>query len=468
MGRNRNYGKILSNIQVDSAAAEGVALARHEGKVIFVKGGVPGDVAHLKITGRKKKFLTAEIVELLEPSEKRTEPFCEHFGTCGGCKWQHMQYVWQLHYKALQVKDNMERIGGFSDFEQLPILGPEETRYYRNKMDYAFSQARWLSREDIENQDQLVHSGLGFHVPGRFDKVLHVNTCHLMHPLHNEIREFIYAYALEKGLSFFHLKESRGLLRNLVIRNTRDGQWMLILLYFEPEHDPIRALLEACIQAFPQLTSLYMGHNPKANDAIYDIDLQLVHGKPYLEESLDGLIFRIQPKSFFQTNPSQAEVLYREALKMADIQPEQTVYDLYCGTGTISLFLARSCSKVIGIESVPQAIADAEENAQRNQISNCHFVVGDMRDVLTSDFFNTHGKPDVIITDPPRAGMHPKVVQRLLESGAERIVYVSCNPATQARDLQMLQEGYRLVQIRPVDMFPHTHHVENIALLLKK
>lgn len=468
MGRNRNYGKILSEISVESAAAEGVALARNGGKVIFVKGGVPGDVADLKITGRKKKFLTAEISNLIQASDKRTEPFCAHFGTCGGCKWQHMQYPWQLHYKEIQVKDAMERIGGFNGFETLPILGPENTAYYRNKMDYAFSDARWLSKEDMENQEHLNRSGLGFHVPGRFDKVLHIETCHLMQPFHNEIRQFVFAYALENGLSFFHLKESRGLLRNLVMRSTRNGQWMLILLYFEPEHELIETLLKACVQRFPELTSVYMGHNPKANDSIYDIDLVLFHGKPWLEETLDGLVFRIQPKSFFQTNPSQAEVLYREALNMADIQPEHTVYDLYCGTGTISLFVARSCAKVIGIESVPQAIADAEINAAANSIHNCDFVVGDMRDVLTEEFIAQRGKPDVIITDPPRAGMHPKVVQRLLESGAERIVYVSCNPATQARDMQLLQEAYTLVKIQPVDMFPHTHHVENIALLVKK
>jgi 23S rRNA (uracil1939-C5)-methyltransferase len=469
LGRNRHFGKIIPALEVVSASAEGYAVARHEGRVIFVKGAVPGDVVDVRINGKKKKFLMAEVVKMLKPSEKRVEPVCEHFGLCGGCKWQHMDYAWQLHFKQQQVVDSMERIGGLSGFELFPILGSEQKFSYRNKMDYAFSHQRWLTEKDMENgpvEGNL--QALGFHVPGRFDKVLQVAECHLMHPLHNEIRNAIFNHAMEKGLGFYHLKEQHGLLRNLILRNSSSGEWMLILIYSGDGREQVIDLLEHICTQYPMLTAVFLGRNDKANDAIYDLELELFKGQPYITEEIEGLQFRVQPKSFFQTNPKQAQLLYRQAMEMADLNGHERVYDLYCGTGTISLYASRQCKEVIGIESVPQAIEDAERNATHNNIDNCKFFVGDMRDVLTSEFFNQHGKPDVMITDPPRAGMHPKVVERLRDSDCPKIVYVSCNPATQARDLAVLCEKYLLKAIRPVDMFPHTHHVENVALLVKK
>jgi 23S rRNA (uracil1939-C5)-methyltransferase len=467
LGRNKHYGKVLEDLEIETAAAEGVALARFDGRVVFVKGAVPGDVVDVRINGKKKKFLTAEILQIKKASDKRTTPVCSHFGVCGGCKWQNMDYRWQLHYKETQVNDAITRIGGLSGYKANPIMGSEPTFQYRNKMDFAFSHLRWLTKEDMqEGTYEGTKEALGFHVPARYDKVLQIEECHLMHPLHNRIRNRLFSLAIDKGISFYNLRQQEGVLRNVMLRNTIGGEWMLILMYRGEECEKeVEEVLTTLCDEFPQLSSVYVARNDKVNDAIYDLDLRLFKGMPYLSEKMDGLTFKIQPKSFFQTNPAQAVELYRKTLELAGLNKADRVYDLYCGTGTISLFMSRFCKEVIGVESVPQAIDDAHANAEMNGIDNCRFIVGDMKDVLTEDFFEQHGFPDCIITDPPRAGMHPKVVERLLHTACPKIVYVSCNPATQARDLAALSGQYELKEIQPVDMFPHTHHVENIALL---
>lgn len=468
LGRNKHYGNLLPSENIITAAAEGMCIARHEGRVVFVKHAVPGDVADLRVTGKKKKFLIAEIDGLISPSPDRVEPFCAHFGTCGGCKWQQMTYEAQLKYKQQQVVDAFDRIGKLEYNSVSPIIGSEKTRYYRNKLEFTFSNKRWLLPGENKQDDPTEMNAVGFHVPGRFDKVLDITTCYLQDDFSNRIRNHVRAYALENQLSFFDLKNQQGLLRNLIIRNTESGEWMVIFSFYEDDRSTIEQLLENVKQHFPEITSLMYVINSKSNDTLYDQEILLWSGKDHIIEILGDLRFKIRPKSFFQTNSQQAAVLYEQALQMAGLTGKEVVYDLYCGTGTISLFLARNASKVVGIESVDQAVADAGENARLNGMDNCTFVCGDMKDLFHSGFIAAHGKPDVLVTDPPRAGMHPKVVEQLNQSGVPVIVYISCNPATQARDLDLMREYYTIEVVQPVDMFPHTHHVENVVLLKKK
>ena len=450
---------------IESAGAEGNCIARWDGRVIFVKGAVPGDVCDLRVTGKKKKFLLGEIATLHESGPSRVEPFCAHFGICGGCKWQQMAYTGQLEFKTQQVRDAFDRIGKVQ-YDVIPLaLGSAEQRHYRNKMEYTFSHSRWLTKAQLDAEDFIQEPGLGFHVPKRFDKIVHIDACHLQDDLANQIRNWCFEYAMKHKLTFYDARKQEGLLRNLMLRNTRKGEWMVLVTFKYPEMDVIEAMMEALKENFPQIVSLLYSVNNKVNDSIYDLDIQLYHGQPYLMEELNALNFKIRPKSFFQTNPAQAEVLYNTALEFAGLAGTENVYDLYCGTGTISLFLAKKAEKVVGIESVPQAIEDALENAKANDIDNCAFVVGDMKDELNETFIAEHGKPDVIVTDPPRAGMHKDVVEQIIALRAPKVVYVSCNPSTQARDLDLMRDVYKVVKVQPVDMFPHTHHVENVVLL---
>jgi len=459
------YGKLLENITIESAGAEGNCIARWNDRVVFVKGAVPGDICDLKIVGKKKKFLIAEIETLHEAGSERVSPFCDHFGTCGGCKWQQMDYQGQLKFKTKQVFDALTRIGKV-DIPEVPLaLGSGETTHYRNKMEYAFSHSRWLTKEQINSDEFVVEPGLGFHVPKRFDKIVHIEKCHLQDEVGNDIRNWCYAYALEHNFEFYDARAKTGFVRNIMMRNTKSGEWMVLLTFGEDRNVEIEDMLTAIQQDFPQIKSLVFAINEKVNDSIYDLDIRTFYGQDYLEESLGDIKFKIRPKSFFQTNPKQAETLYDVALEFAQLNGGETVYDLYCGTGTISLYLAQKAGKVIGVESVPQAIEDAKENADANNIDNCSFVVGDMKDVFNDEFISTHANPDIIVTDPPRAGMHADVVAQILKLRAPKVVYVSCNPATQARDLALLDEAYKVTAVQPVDMFPHTHHVENVVLL---
>ena len=467
MSIGKLYGKILPNVTIESAGSEGLSLARVDGQVVFVKYGVPGDVADIKLFAKKKKVLFAEIETLIKPSANRVDPFCEHFGTCGGCKWQQMDYNTQLLYKNQQVKDAFERIGKIDCKEWMPIIGAPYQRNYRNKLEYSFSNKRWLMHnEQTELGDDL--NAAGFHIAGRFDKILDINRCHLQDDLGNQIRIFIKEFGLKNNLSFYDIKAQTGFLRNVIIRNTSLGQWMVVMIVGEDNPEAIEGLMQGLNNQFPDLTCLMYGINTKVNDTIYDIDIVTFKGKDFIEEKLENITYSIRPKSFFQTNSAQALNLYQVTLDFAGLTGNELVYDLYCGTGSISLFVAKNAAKVFGIESVPQAIEDAKENAYKNDITNVEFTVGDMRYELNDVFVAKTGIPDVIITDPPRAGMHPDVVAQLIKINANKIVYVSCNPATQARDLAMLSENYNIVKTCPVDMFPHTHHVENVTLLLRK
>jgi len=462
MSIGKLYGKIFHDVEIEGAGSEGLSIARVEGRVIFVKFGVPGDVVDLKLVAKKKKVLFAEIDKIISPSLNRVDPFCSHFGTCGGCKWQQMDYPTQLFWKNRQVVDAFERLGKIECAEWLPIIGAPKSKMYRNKLEYAFSNKRWLMDKDDASQEM---NAAGFHISGRYDKILDIKTCHLQDDFGNIIRLFIKNYGLQNGLSFYDIKEHTGFLRNVIIRNTLLGQWMVIIIVGKNDETAIEGLMQALSDAFPQINSLIFGVNTKVNDTIYDVDLVTFLGKDYIEESLEDITYRIRPKSFFQTNSEQALNLYKITREFAGLTGKELVYDLYCGTGSISLFIARNAAIVFGIESVPQAIEDARENARNNGITNVEFTVGDMRYELTDSFIEKTGIPDVVITDPPRVGMHPDVVNQLLKINAARIVYVSCNPATQARDLAMLSSNYKVLKTCPVDMFPHTHHVENVTLL---
>lgn len=463
----------LEKIELEDVAAEGKTLARVENRVVFVKGGAPGDVVDIQVTRKKKSFYEGNITKFHTYSQDRIEPFCNHFGLCGGCKWQHLPYKYQLAFKQQQVVDNFERLGKFPMPAVTPILGSEDERYYRNKLEYSFSDSRWLTKEEIDAGEQLDRKALGFHIPGRYDKILDIEHCYLQPEPSNEIRNFVRAYALQNDLSFYNLRENRGLLRNLMVRTTSTGEVMVLLQFGEREPAAIKSLMEA-INSEISITSLNYVINLKQNDTIYDQEVINFSGAPFIEEKMlkpdrtGELKFRIGPKSFYQTNSRQAERLYKLAYDLADLQMNETVYDLYTGTGTIAQYIAGAAGRVIGVESVPEAIEDAKINAQLNGIENTKFYAGDMKDVLNQQFIDANGKPDVIITDPPRAGMHQDVIDTILAAAPERIVYVSCNPATQARDIAQLAESYFVEFFQPVDMFPHTHHVENVALLKRK
>ena len=463
--RKKKEPVVLQNIEIESVAAEGNALAHVDGKVLFVPWCIPGDIVDVRVTKKKSAYMEGVMQRIVTPSPLRLEPFCEHYTVCGGCKWQPLPYDLQLKYKQQQVEDQLRRIGRLSLPNIEPILGSEKTVEYRNKLEFTFSNRRWiLSGEDAEGLSDIEKLGLGFHISGFFDKVLDIKRCHLQPSPSNEIRLWIKQYAIENGLSFFDLREQTGLLRNLVVRTTSTGEVMVIVV-FACDSEQIYGLMEALKDAFPHINSLYYIINTKRNDSISDQTPILFSGTDAIYEQMEDLRFKIGPKSFYQTNSLQAYRLYSVVREFADLNGDETVYDLYTGTGTIGLFLSNKARKVVGIEYVPEAIEDAKVNAANNGRSNAFFYAGDMKDMLTGDFIKENDKPDVVVLDPPRAGIHPSVAEVLLQAEAPRMVYVSCNPATQARDLAILQEKYEITRVRPVDMFPHTHHVENVVAL---
>ena len=464
MSRKRRELPILENITITDVAAEGKSLARVDEMVVFIPYGAPGDVVDVKLDKKKKSYGEGHIVSMKQPSDIRIEPFCEHFGICGGCKWQHLPYEYQLKYKRQQVVDALERIAKVELPEVNNILGSEHTRHYRNKLEYTFSNRCWLTYEQMQSGEEFAdRNALGFHIPGAFDKVLDIKKCWLQDNVSNEIRLFLREYAFSKGYTFYDLRAQHGLMRTIMLRTTSTGEIMLIVVFGENNKAAIDDVMSAIKERFPQITSLQYVINLKVNDTIADQEIIVYSGREYVEEEMEGLRFRIGPKSFYQTNSHQAYELYKVARRMAKLTGDELVYDLYTGTGTIANFVAKMAKKVIGIEYVPEAIEDAKLNSRVNEIANTEFYAGDMKDILTDDFVAANGRPDVMIVDPPRAGMHEDVVNVILNSEPKRIVYVSCNPATQARDLALLDVKYRVVEVQPVDMFPHTHHVENVV-----
>lgn len=485
---------IIPDVGIMDAAAEGMAVAKVDGMVVFVPFVVPGDIVDLKIFKKKKNYAEGRAIAIKHYSHKRAELQCPHFGTCGGCKWQNMQYAEQLTVKEKLVRDNLERLGHVNTSLMRPICGSDNIFYYRNKLEFTFSNRRWRTQEEMESQqheqescqenahpqigktDDKAHSmnALGFHIPGLFDKVLDIEHCALQAEPSNQIRQAVRQYAEEHGLTFHDIRTHTGFLRNLVIRCSSIGEWMVLLIVNEERNEWLFPLLDSIHQQFPQISSLQYIINNKMNDSYSDLPVVPYYGKDYMMEQMAGyrdakpLSFKITPKSFYQTNSAQAQRLYSYVAEFADLKGDETVYDLYTGTGTIALFLAGQCRKVVGIEYVPEAIADAKDNAQRNGFTNTLFFTGDMADMFTADFIAEHGHPDIVVTDPPRAGMHERVIQQLLTTAPRRIIYVSCNPATQARDLEMLSSQYTVGRLQPVDMFPHTQHVENVAELLLK
>lgn len=460
---------MLEQIEITGVAAEGKALARVNDLVVFVPFAAPGDIVDLQVTRKKHSYAEARIVKFHTYSPLRVQPFCEHFGVCGGCKWQHVTYDFQLQFKRQQVEDNLTRIGKIPLPEVLPTKGSAKQRFYRNKLEYSFSNRSWLTYEQLQSAQEFdCRNALGFHIPGMFDKVLDIKKCWLQDDISNRIRLSIRQFAIDHGYPFFDLKEQTGLMRNMIVRTASTGEIMLIVVFFEPDMERIEAMMQHIADEFPQITSLLYIINQKHNDTITDQEVHLYRGRDYIRESMEGLRFKIGPKSFYQTNSEQAYELYKVAREFASLTGDELVYDLYTGTGTIANFVARQSRKVIGIEYVPEAIEDAKENARINGLDNTLFYAGDMKDILTEEFIGEHGRPDVIITDPPRAGMHDDVIKTILFAEPRRIVYVSCNPATQARDLSLLDVKYRVERVQPVDMFPHTHHVENVVLLMRK
>ena len=456
----------FEKVEITDIGAEGKAIARVNDMVTFVSMVAPGDIVDLQVTRKRKRFAEARVTHIHKLSDMRVEPSCEHFGVCGGCKWQHIPYNEQLKFKEKQVIDALLRIGKLELPEVTPILGSKEEYFYRNKLEFTFSNRRWYTREELDSSGDFKNwNALGFHVPGMFDKVVDINKCWLQPEPSNAIRNFVRKYAEEHELQFFDTRDSGGFLRNLIIRTSTTGELMVILAFFREEKENREALLESLGNEFPQITSLMYTVNPKANDTLYDQEIIVFKGRDHIVEEMEGLKFRIGPKSFFQTNTHQSLELYKVARDFAGLTGNELVYDLYTGTGTIANFVARSAGKVIGIESVPEAIADAWINSEINGIDNTAFFSGDMKDLLSNEFLGIHGRPDVVITDPPRIGMHESVVVTLLEAAPAKIVYVSCNPATQARDLELLSGLYKVTKVQPVDMFPHTHHVENVVLL---
>lgn len=467
MSRNRKAGTvtILPNLSIIDIAEEGKGVAKADELVVFVDKAVPGDIVDVKIVKKKKNFAEAVIETLHTASDLRTDPFCEHFGTCGGCKWQHMQYDAQLHFKQKNVEAALQRLAKVDTSSMEPILGSAENKYYRNKLEYTFSNKRWLNAQDMTDREDLEMNALGFHVPLRFDKILDIQHCYLQAEPSNTLRNEVRAYALKNELSFYDLRNHEGSLRNLIIRTSSTGEVMVVVVFAYAEPEQVNGLMEHLKVSFPEITSLLYILNQKKNDTIFDQDVITYAGRDYIFEEMNGLKFKIGAKSFYQTNSLQAHELYKITKEFAGFKGDELVYDLYTGAGTIANFIAGSVKQVIGVEYVPTAIEDAKFNSELNGIENTVFYAGDMKDILTTDFIAAHGKPDVVITDPPRAGMHTDVVERLLEMEAEKIVYVSCNAATQARDLALLKEKYEVSRIKPVDMFPHTQHVENVVLL---
>ena len=469
MARKKKTLPILEKVEITDCAAEGKALARVNDMVVFVPFCVPGDVVDLQVRKKKHSYCEAEVVKVHEYSKVRETAMCEHFGICGGCKWQILPYSEQLKMKQRQVYDQLTRIGKVALPEFRPILGSERTSHYRNKLEFGCSNRRWLTRDEVTTGAEITErDAIGFHITGAFDKIYPIEKCWLMDDLHNEIRNAIRDESHALGITYFDLRAQKGLLRDIMIRNSNSGEWMLLIQFHydeEGDREKARALLQRIADRFPQITSLMYVDNQKCNDTFGDLDIELFSGRDHIFEEMEGLRFKVGPKSFYQTNTDQAYHLYCVAREFAQLTGNELVYDLYTGTGTIANFVSRQCRQVIGIEYVPEAIEDAKVNSMINGIENTLFYAGDMKDILTDAFVQEHGRPDVIITDPPRAGMHGDVVQTILNAHPQRIVYVSCNPATQARDLQLLDADYRVAAVQPVDMFPHTPHVENVVLL---
>lgn len=456
--------QVFEQIEVTGITAEGLTVGRANDMVIFITGAVPGDVVDVEITRKKANYREGKVIHIHSYSPKRATPVCQHFGLCGGCKWQNMQYAEQIAFKQQQVEQTLRRLAKVDMPEMEPILGSPNEYFYRNKMDYAFSAKQWLTYEEMQANVPFAPA-LGFHVPKYFDRILDIEKCHLQPEPSNQIRLAIRAFAKENGYTFFDPRHKEGLMRNLIIRTATTGEVMVIVVFYYRDEEKIEALMQHVAVTFPQITSLNYIVNEKANDTIYDQEVIVYRGTPHITEQMGDLRFMVGPKSFYQTNPIQAHNLYKVALDFANLQGGETVYDLYTGTGTIACFLAQKAGKVVGVEYVPEAIEDAHKNAALNNISNTAFFAGDMKAVLDDEFIATHGKPEVIVTDPPRAGMDEKVCLKLLELEPKRIVYVSCNPSTQARDLAILDAKYKVTRIKPVDMFPHTQHVENVVLL---
>ena len=467
--RRRKDLPLLEKVRITDIAAEGNALARVENMVLFVPMLIPGDVVDIQVVRKKRKFLEGRVVRFHEYSSDRIVPRCSHFGICGGCRWQHLPYYLQLQYKEKQVKDNLTRIGKIDLPGINPIIGSNDEYLYRNKLEYTFSNRRWYTKEEVASGVEFEKgNALGFHIPGLFDKVLDLNWCHLQPDPTNSIRKAVKEYSVTNNLEFFDLREQKGFLRNLVVRNSLTGNIMVIIVFFHEDVRKREGLLNFLASEFPGITSLMYVINSKKNDSLNDQNPILYSGNDHIFEEMDGLRFRIGPKSFYQTNTRQALELYRVAKQFAGLSGKETVYDLYSGTGTIANYVAGSSKKVIGIEYVDEAVQDAKINSELNNIRNTFFFAGDMKEILSEDFMKAKGKPDVIITDPPRAGMHKDVVMTILKAAPDIIVYVSCNTSTQARDIQLLAEGYQVTGVQPVDMFPHTHHVENVVLLRRK
>ena len=479
MTRKHKPYPILENVTIEAVAAEGKSLFHHEDKVVFVPFCVPGDIVDVQITRKKHSFMEGKVVKVIECSKVRETPMCAHFGICGGCKWQNLPYEEQLKAKQQQVYDQLTRIGKIALPEFNPIMGSVKTKEYRNKLEFGCANKRWYTKDEIAamppreegTEGNLNESAIGFHITGAFDKIYPIEKCWLMDDLHNQIRNEINRYAKEQGLAFYDIRAQHGLLRDLMMRNSNTGEFMLLVQFHydeEGDEEKAMALLQHIADAFPQITSLIYVDNQKGNDTFGDLELTTFKGTDFIYETMEDLKFKVGPKSFYQTNTEQAYHLYSVARAFAALTGKELVYDLYTGTGTIANFVAHQAKQVIGIEYVPEAIEDAKENSKVNGIDNTLFYAGDMKNILTDDFIHEHGRPDVIITDPPRAGMHPDVVQVILNAAPKRVVYVSCNPATQARDLQLMDADYKVTAVQPVDMFPHTPHVENVVLLERR
>ena len=469
MGRNRNRKPLLENIEIVKLAAEGKAIAKVDEKVVFVTNVIPGDVVDVQVTKKRKSFMEGHPVIFHKYSDLRVDAFCEHFGICGGCKWQNLPYQEQLNFKQQEVLDNLSRIGKIDLPEANPILPSVKTKFYRNKLEFTFSNKRYLTFDEINSEDEIARTpALGFHVPRLFDKVVDINKCHLQAEPSNAIRLAIKEYAFANDLSFFDIRNQEGFLRTLIIRTSTTGDLMVIVVFYHEDEEKREGLMAHLAEKFPEITSLMYVINEKGNDTIGDQDVIPYKGADHIFEQMEDLKFKIGPKSFYQTNSEQAYELYSKTREFANIQKDEVVYDLYTGTGTIANFVARQAKKVIGIEYVPEAIEDAKLNSEINGIDNTAFFAGDMKNVLNAEFIAEHGHPDMMIVDPPRAGMHADVVETILQAAPNRIVYVSCNSATQARDLEMMDHAYQVTKIQAVDMFPHTHHVENIVLMEKR
>ena len=459
---------VLERVTISDAGAEGQAVAKVDDLVVFVQGAIPGDVVDVQLTKKKKNYAEGRVTNVHTFSDKRSDPFCEHFGVCGGCKWQNMDYQWQIHYKQKQVLDNLTRIGKIELPELTPICGSVKQKYYRNKLEFTFSNKMWLTTEEMQSGEIFsVRNALGFHIPKMFDKILDIKNCYLQAEPSNSIRLALKAFAVKNNLTFYDIREHKGLLRNVIIRTTSTNELMIIVCFGEDDKAGVVLVMQFLQQQFPSVTSLMYTINLKMNDTISDQVIETFSGRDHILEEMEGLKFRISPKSFYQTNSDQAYELYKITRDFAGLKGTELVYDLYTGTGTIANFIAKHAKRVVGVEYIDDAIADAKINSQLNGITNTSFFAGDIKDVLNDQFIQTNGRPDVIITDPPRNGMHEDVVKKILEIAPDRIVYVSCNPATQARDLALLGTNYKVKRIQPVDMFPQTHHVENVVLLEK-